>query len=171
MHPMRESRVSERSIIEERLKKKQAEIDGLEDKLRAAKVYMAALRDVLRDVDKRQRLDEDDGADAKLRAGSATAQARDIILGRGAPVHIDDILEAMGKEVTRDAKASLAGSLAAYVRREEIFTRPAPNTYGLVELGHTEGPEEEEEPPVGFGDSEVSFAPEDPIDLDDDIPF
>jgi hypothetical protein len=26
--------------------------------------------------------------------------------------------------------------LAAYVRRGEIFTRPSPNTFGLLELGH-----------------------------------
>lgn len=163
--------MSERTIIEERLKKKQAEIDSLEEKIRAAKVYVAALRDVLREVDKSRQVGDDDPADAKLRPGSATAQAREIILGRGEPVHIDDILEAMGKEVTRDTKASLAGSLAAYVRKQEIFTRPAPNTYGLVELGHTEIAEEEGEPPHGFGASEVEITGNPYHELDEDIPF
>lgn len=164
--------MSERSVIEGRLKKKQAEIDTLEEKLKAAKVYMAALRDVMRDFEKDQRPDDEDSADAKLRPGSGTAQAREIILSRGEPVHIDEILAAMGKEVTRDTKASLAGSLAAYVRREEIFTRPAPNTYGLVELGHTEIVEDEpDEPPEGFGQSEVPAPASNYDDLDDDIPF
>jgi hypothetical protein len=89
-------------------------------------------------------------------------------------VHLDDLLLELGKKVTRSSQASLAGSLAAYVRREEIFTRPAPNTFGLIELGHdSEGDGEVEddfEPPAGFGRQPVvksGFAD----DLDDDVPF
>ena len=77
----------------------------------------------------------------------------------------------MGKKVTRDTKASLAGSLAAYVRKGEIFTRPAPNTYGLVELGHNEHEDElEEQPPTGFGSSNAGLK-SNYDDIDDDIPF
>jgi hypothetical protein len=160
--------VTERDVIEGQLAKKQAEIESLEDKVRAAKVYVAALRDVLKLMDKagRQDANHEDG-ETKLRAGSAAAQTRDIILARGEPMHIDDLLDAMGKEQTRDAKTSLASSLAAYVRREDIFTRPAPNTFGLIELGHFEVEEEvEAEPPVGFGRSNP-FA----NDFDDEVPF
>ena len=160
-----ESMVSERAVIEERLRKKQSEVASLEEKLKAAKVYVAALNDILRMLAK----DDEPPADtveAKLRPGSAVAQTREIILANGAPVHLDDILEAMGKSVTRDTKASLAGSLAAYVRKEEIFSRPAPNTFGLIELGHTEVfDEEEEQPPAGFGSDN------NPLDYDDDVPF
>ena len=141
--------MSERKKIEERLRKKQTEIAALEEKIKGAKVYVQALQDVLKLLG---RDDEADSAEAKLRPGSSVAQARDIILARGAPVHLDDLLETMGKEVTRDSKASLAGSIAAYVRKEEIFTRPAPNTFGLIELGHTTSDEDEpDEPPSGFG--------------------
>ena len=67
---------------------------------------------------------------------------------------------------------SLASSLAAYVRRGEIFSRPAPNTFGLLELGHLGG-EEAEEPPSGFG--KVTTIREEPKaevgEVDDDIPF
>lgn len=162
--------MSERKAIEDRLRKKELEIAGLEEKLKAAKIYAGALRDVLKIVST-----DDDGGDpseTKLRAGSAVAQARDIILAREEPVHIDDLLIAMGKEVTRDSKASLAGSLAAYVRREEIFTRPAPNTYGLIELGHTDIEEEEQiSPPAGFGLRPAMKDPFDPGEVDDDVPF
>lgn len=164
--------MSERRIIEDRLKKKQAEIHTLEEKLKAAKIYMAALRDIVRDLEKTDGVgDRDEDGDAKLRAGSATAQARELILRQREPMHIDDILEAMGKVVTRDTKASLAGSLAAYVRKGEIFTRPAPNTYGLVELGHDETEDKlEEQPPTGFGGSNVGLASR-YDDIEDDIPF
>lgn len=156
----------DRGQVESRLKKKQAEIVSLEEKLRAAKAYVAALVDILK-IDQGE---TSASAEAKLRTGSAVAQARDIILQRGSPVHIDDILRSMGKEVTRDSKASLAGSLAAYVRKEEIFSRPAPNTYGLLELGHTtvdEAEEPEIPPTFGTARSPVSFDE----DLDSEVPF
>lgn len=160
--------MSEKAKIEERLRRKEAEVTALEDKLKAAKIYVAAYRDVLKLMSGGDEA-ADDAAETKLRAGSAVAQAREIILARGEPVHLDDLLEAMGKVVTRDTKASLAGSIAAYVRREEIFTRPAPNTFGLVELGHpTVEEDQEDEPPPGFGSSR----PQPRFDEDlDDVPF
>ena len=96
------------------------------------------------------------------------AQAREIILERGEPVHLDELLNAMGRDVTRESRASLVGSIAAYVRKDDIFTRPAPNTFGLIELGHTtsdEG-EEDDEPPAGFGRAPVAVDP-----FDEDVPF
>jgi hypothetical protein len=159
----------DRASIELRFRKKQTEIASLEERLRAAKAYLTALNDILK-MDNAG--EEADASEAKLRPGSAVAQARDIIQERGGPVHIDELLRAMGKEVTRDSKASLAGSLAAYVRREEIFSRPAPNTYGLIELGHRT-PDDlnyEVAPPEHFGrspDSRPVTAP----DFDDDVPF
>lgn len=157
----------DRGQVEARLKKKQAEASVLEAKLLTLKAYIAALTDILK-IDGAEG-SQQPSAEAKLRSGSAMAQARDIILARGQPVHIDDLLRAMGKDVTRDSKASLAGSLAAYVRKEEIFSRPAPNTYGLIELGHSTADDEEEpEIPPTFGRAApVAFD----TDLDDDVPF
>lgn len=152
--------MSERTIIEERVRRKEAEVQSLEKKLEVARVYLQALADVLRAI---ERATDSEPQETALRKGSAVANARQIILSAGTPVHIDDLLTRLGREVTRETKASLTGSLAAYVRREEIFTRPAPSTFGLIELGHLKN--EEEEPnalPEGFGSS---------ADLDDEIPF
>jgi hypothetical protein len=139
--------MTERKKIEDRLRKKEQEIGTFEDKIKATKVYIQALRDILKMLD-----NEDDGSspESVLRSGSAVDQARQVILERGTPVHINELLEALGKEVTRESKASLTSSLAAYVRRSEIFTRPAPSTFGLAELGH-ETMEESQEPPDDFG--------------------
>lgn len=161
--------MSERKLIEERLRKKELEVAALEEKLKSAKVYVTAFRDVLKLLGGDAAREEP--PETKLRAGSAVAQAREFILARGEPAHLDDILEAMGKEATRDNKASLAGSLAAYVRRDEIFTRPAPNTFGLVELGHATVEDEDSEPPEGFGSSSPAAAQAFDSDLDDDVPF
>lgn len=139
--------MSERKKIEERLRKKEQEVQVLEDKLRTAHVYVGALRDVLKLIDD----EPEQNSEIILRSGSAVAQARDVILQIGEPIHINDIMKALGKEATREQRASLTSSLAAYVRRNEIFSRPAPNTFGLLELGHKTAEESDSEPPAGFG--------------------
>ena len=136
--------MNERKKIEDRLRKKEQEIQELEEKIRAAKVYIGALQDVLKLLPRETNV-------VALRPGSAVAQAREIILQAGKPVHINAILEGLGKEGTREARASLTSSLASYVRRGEIFTRSAPNTYGLKELGHAQDDLTSVEPPTGFG--------------------
>lgn len=153
--------MSERKRIEERLRKKEQEIKSFEEKIKDTKVYCQALRDILRMMEKAE--EAETSPETTLRPGSMVAQARAILLEHGTPVHIDDLLDALGKGVTRETKASLTGSLAAYVRRHEIFTRPAPSTFGLIELGHVTTDEDEPEPPPGFG--KVATLP------DDDIPF
>lgn len=74
------------------------------------------------------------------------AKARDALLKEAKPLHIDDLLKAIGK--TKEHKASVSGSLGNYVRKNEIFTRPAPNTFGLKEFDESQP---EEEPPEDFG--------------------
>ena len=141
--------MSDQSVIESKIKRKESEIQTLERRLSAAKIYLQALRDIQGAIAKDTEKEGSSGT--PLRKGSAVAQARGVILMLGAPVHIDDLVKYLGKEVTRETKASLTGSLAAYVRRDEIFTRPAPNTYGLKELDHFEADRVPEEPPRGFG--------------------
>lgn len=148
-HMRGSTRMSERSIVESRIKRKESEIRSLERKLEAARVYLQALKDVERAFDKGS--DEREVDDIPLRKGSSVAQAREVIIRLGAPVHIDTLLEYLGKETTRENKSSLVSSLAAYVRRGEVFTRTAPNTFGLVELQHAKREGTPSEPPQGFG--------------------
>ena len=171
--------MSERRKVEERLLRKEAEILGLEEKAKAARVYVQALRDVLKIMNSDNgSSDDDSSAETVLRSGSAVAKAKDHILRQGAPVHISELLAALGKDQTRENRASLTSSLSAYVRRGEIFTRPAPNTFGLIELGHAEEAEAAPAPPKGFGRDEAP--PEGSVDReriqpsaveDDDAPF
>lgn len=158
--------MSERARIEERLRRKESEIQGLEEKLKAGRVYVQALRDVLRLLDKDEPSPPslEEPVDA-LRSGSSVALARDVILRNGGPMHVNDILVAIGKEPSRETQASLIGSISAYVRRGKIFTRPAPNTFGLLELGHAGESREEGGPPPGFGQVGQGAI------SDDDLPF
>lgn len=158
--------MSEQLKLDDRIRRKQSEILALEEKLKAAKVYLSALRDIAKLLDASS---EPSAPEGKLKAGSAVALARDAILMQGEPMHLDDLLAAIGRSVNAANRSSLVGSISAYVRKEEIFTRTAPNTFGLIELEHSGEIEESEEPPAGFGQAPVGY--DEPLDLDDDIPF
>ena len=137
--------MADRRRVEERIKKKEMEIQELEARIRESRIYVQALQDVLKMFPK-----ESLGAEAEaiLRPGSAVAQARELILKLGRPMHVAEILAALGRETTRETKAALGGSIAAYVRKKQIFTKAGPNTFGLIEMdqkGHGE------EPPPEFG--------------------
>jgi hypothetical protein len=143
--------MNERRKIEERLRKKEEEIRLLEAQIRDARIYMQALQDVLKLL---PRGSERSMVPSALRPGSGVAKARECILSKGEPAHVLELLRALGKEPTREARASLSGSLAAYVRKGEIFTRPGPNIFGLIELGHENQQENDlgsNEPPAEFG--------------------
>jgi hypothetical protein len=162
--------MSERKVIEEKLRKKELEIQTLEEKIKAAKLYIQALQDVLRALDSESAASRE--GDVTLKPGSAVAKVRELIIGKKMPLHINQLIEMLGKEVTRESRASLTSSLAAYVRRGEIFTRPAPNTFGLAELDHVTEPHPQPvpEPPRGFGRIVERVDPT-PHKLDDDVPF
>ena len=44
----------------------------------------------------------------------------------------------MGLKVNRSTTQGLASSIRNYIAKGEIFTKPAPNTYGLIEFGQVE---------------------------------
>jgi hypothetical protein len=162
--------MEERKIIREKMKKKEQEIQVLEEKLRSARIYVQALQDVLKLVDGDSAVEP---SESTMKSGSAVDRAREAILKLGKPLHINNLLDAMGREITRESRASLTSSIAAYVRRGDTFTRPAPNTFGLVELGHTApaGGTPQPQPPQGFGKVIQSPDPKISHDMDDDIPF
>lgn len=70
-------------------------------------------------------------AQVKLRKGSDVEKVRDLLQSVETTLHIDIILERIGK-TGKGAKASLVGSLSAYANTGKIFTKPAPNTFGLI---------------------------------------
>ena len=131
-----------RTKFEERIKKKEQEIQEYETKIREAKAYLQALQDALKILPR-----ESAGGTAEdiFRPGSNVAKTYDLLKKAGRPLHITDILKGIGKGTSKKDKVSLSGSLAWYVRRKEIFTRPAPNTFGLISMESTE------EPPGDFG--------------------
>jgi len=135
-----------RAKIEDKIKKKEEEIQEYDTKIREAKAYLLALQDTLK------LLPRDNGSgsigEKLLRKGSNIAKTYNFLKQLGKPAYIDEILRAIGKDVSKKERVSLSGSLAQYVRKNEFFIRPAPNTFGLKSM---EEVEDRTEPPDDFG--------------------
>jgi hypothetical protein len=134
-----------RRKITKEIEKQELKIAQMRTDLAAEEAYLRAQQDMLKLLPRDSR-----DAAASLRANTDLAKARDIIREAGAPLHVGEILKKLGREITKDSRASLAGSIGWYVRRDEIFTRPAPNTFGLREFNGAPD-DSDSEPPEDFG--------------------
>ena len=146
-----------REQVQKRIDQKQQEIRELQAKIRDAEIYIQALQELNRVLPK-----EVNGSQPEqtLRKGSLVYKAREAIRSAGQPVHISELLRMLDLPVDKKHRASLSGSISGYARRSEIFTRPEPNTFGLLELKS-----QSQEPPADFG------LPSENEITDDDIPL
>lgn len=107
------------------------QIAGLGQQLDVAKAYLQAVEDTLKMVDRDAVAAP---AERALRRGSGPAKAQKALRAVGHALHITKLLGEMGQPVNRKTRSALSSALAAYARKGEVFTRPAPNTFGLVEF-------------------------------------
>jgi len=138
-----------RDEIQKRIERKRCEIIDLQAKIREAEIYTQALEDTIKLLPRDmtgQEISND------LRAGSRVAKAREFLRGVGSPQQVMAILQGIGEQANSANRAALSGSLSAYVRQGEIFTRPAPNVFGLTEFAATAT--RKIGPPPGFGKDE-----------------
>jgi hypothetical protein len=133
-----------RRKLESKVAEQRKRIAEMELRLAEAKAYLEGLQDSLK-------LLPPEGSRASvatLREGSELAKAREILRKEGKALHVDELLKRLGKELNRNNKGALGGSLGSYVRKGVIFTKPAPNTFGLTEF---ETASAVEVPPDDFG--------------------
>jgi hypothetical protein len=133
-----------RKELDKKISKKREEIDSLQNELQTAKTYLQALEDTRKLLPR----NPVDNPTVTLRPGTDLSRVRVILQEARAPLHVEDLLKRLGKPVEKKSKLSLSGSLASYARDNKIFTRPAPNTFGLVEF---EAGAPTDEPPEDFG--------------------
>lgn len=150
-----------------RIDRKKGEIADLQKQIRLAQEYLQALEDVAKSLPKD--IASAPPSSSGLRPGTSLAKARDAIRAAGRPMHVMELLTAVGKGNSRMERAGLSGTISAYVRRGEVFTRTGPNTFGLVDMPFKSeasssepqifpddpepgvDPEPERVPPSGFG--------------------
>jgi hypothetical protein len=117
--------------------RKQQEIQGLRTQIERAEIYLQAIQDSIKAL---PREPQSKGTDEpiELRSGTLLAKARDAIIAAGKPLHINELVVAVGKPLDKKSKLALAGSIAAYVRKRQVFTRPAANTFGVQDGAEAE---------------------------------
>lgn len=116
----------------------QLRIDSKRRELRDLENRIQALRSFIDGLEYAASLLPSDSAypdsDSQLRKGTTVARAQAIIKAANRPLHVSEILRLIGEPDDNTHRVSLSGSLAAYVRKGQVFTRPAPNTFGLIEI-------------------------------------
>ncbi|OGQ04803.1 MAG: hypothetical protein A2W61_07170 [Deltaproteobacteria bacterium RIFCSPLOWO2_01_44_7] len=123
-------------------KKLQSEKEAFEATIATAQKELdkiLAQLELIEDVRKKVPQSNKPNQERPLREGSELAHARDIIKSSGKPMHADEILKALGKELTRANKASIVGSLNRYSEEGRTFYKDAPNTFGLLTMKKEEG--------------------------------
>jgi hypothetical protein len=68
----------------------------------------------------------------------------------GSPMPIIEILKGIGQPQDNKHRVSLAGTLSGYAKKGRIFTKTAPNTFGLLEFAASQT-DTEDEIPEEFG--------------------
>jgi hypothetical protein len=148
-----------REDLQRKIDKKQSELVAMvrtfELSKAAAEAYIQAYQDMLKSL---PRESAEAKPEAVFRGGSVAKRTREMILGEERPLHILDILKGLGKGDDRGSRASLTSALGAYARRGEVFVRTAPNTFGLLELGHVADTQTVDEPPADFGRLDIEPA-------------
>jgi len=127
--------------IQKKIRSKESEILEIEEQIRnlavrkeAAKAYISGLQDILPRV-QRDEIAAGGTGDSKrieFRKGSQPEVVRDMLEKAGTPLHVDVMLEKMGKAGDKKAKLALVGTLARYARQGLAFKKTAPNTYALI---------------------------------------
>jgi hypothetical protein len=137
-----------RENFQKLIDKKQHEIRSLEIQLREGAAYIQALQDSMKLLPRNV---ETGAEEHSLREGSTLAKTRDLLRHSGTPLPISEILKLLGKPQDKKHRISLAGTLSGYARKSRVFTKTAPNTFGLLEFGPPDESSEEEELPANFG--------------------
>ncbi|MHB0977410.1 MAG: hypothetical protein ACYC1U_09500 [Candidatus Aquicultorales bacterium] len=151
-----------REKLEDKIKRKEQEIQEHEMKIAQAKAYLQGLQEAIRLLPRDSTTSGSE--EIILRKGSSIYKTRELLRKHGEPMHVMDILRGIGKEPDKKSRTALSGSLGFYVRQNQIFTRPDPNTFGLLEWGNGAT-----EPPDDFGLLETEVAESE--DEYEEIPF
>jgi hypothetical protein len=139
-----------RENLQKLLTKKLEEITTLELQAREARAYVQGLQDSMKLLPR----DGSGVSEHTLREGSALAKTRDVLKSAGFPLPIADILKALGKPLDKEHRTSLAGTLSGYARDGKVFTKTAPNTFGLLEFRPVQSEANGDEIPEEFGSME-----------------
>ena len=133
-----------RTELERRIEQERQKVADLQSQVERAEAFIAGLEEAMKLVppdvveNKRQ-------VRHTPRSKSDVQKAKLQLSAMGHSMHISDILQAIGKEDTKQNRASLSSSLARYARKGKVFRRDGPNEFSLIQLGVGESEKKQEE--------------------------
>jgi hypothetical protein len=129
---MSSTRELKKRIAKERLRLEEhrKELGELQTKVHRAEAYITGLEEALKFMP----VETEEQSLGALRPNSAMDLARRALLKAGHPLHITDLLRAIGRDENDKNKSSVASSIRNYARNGQFFTVAAPNTFGLIEF-------------------------------------
>lgn len=129
--------------LEEKIRRKRQEIQELQGRIREAGAYIQALEEASkllpRENVKRA------SVESVLRPGSGAHRAYVALQAAGKPLHIVEIMKAIGMPINKNSRLTIGGTLSRYSRNGQVFRRTAPNTFSIMDNANSD------EPPEGFG--------------------
>lgn len=138
---------SARQKVENKISVKEKEIQTLTRRISMISSEINGMKEALKYIPRDSA--GTDAAKKSLRKGSIAANVYNILKKTGRPLYINDIMPLIkGKK----DKTSVASVLSQYARKNEIFSRPEANTFGLLEWGATLSADKQKDE-----DNDVSF--------------
>ena len=146
--------MSVRTDLEKRIEKEKQKVAELRSQTERSEAFIEGLREALkmlpRDGEKEPRRANKAKAITTFRPGSNVEKAYNLLRQTAKAMHISEILVGIGEEDTKVNRMSLSSSLSRYVRNNQVFSRPRPNSFALKESMDTRVTPIPQLPP-GFG--------------------
>jgi hypothetical protein len=121
-----------RRKFEDKIKKERQQLDEQKALLAEAMARLSGYKDAIKLMEK----DAEEPSEPELRPGSELFKIREAVRMMGIPLTLAQMLEVLGEQDNPSKRNSVRGSIGRYARDNKIFVQTAPNTFGLLELGH-----------------------------------
>jgi hypothetical protein len=121
-----------RKKLEDKIRKEKQAADEERAALAEAMARLSGYREALKLLEK----DAEESSEPELRPGSELYRIREAMRLMGQPLTLAQMLETLGEQDNAGKRNSVRGSVGRYAREGKIFVQTAPNTFGLLELGH-----------------------------------
>ena len=122
--------------LESRMDSCVREIESLEQENAIDEAYVQAMGVAIDAVSKSE---SKPSVRPAIKSGSRPDMARKALASHKKPMHIGDLLGAMGVDDTEDNRTNVSRALSSHVTQGRVFTRPASYTFGLLEWGDEQG--------------------------------
>jgi hypothetical protein len=129
--------MSARTDLERRIEKEKQKVADLRSQTERLEAFIQGLQEALkilpRDGEKETRRASKAKTTTTFKPGSDVEKAYKFLRQAAKTMHISEILVGIGEEDTKANRLSLSSSLSRYVRKNQVFTRPRPNSFALKE--------------------------------------